>query len=252
MSECRQITERLASYVDDLLPAAERADVDRHLARCASCRRAVSEEEGARAILRARAAELRSAALPTGLRSRCEAAAQDQLAALAPPGRRRLLPLFVTAALALIGVLALFSLATQRSDTLFAARLTADHIKCVQETAGPETASADARRLEALLSEQYGWKAHVPPSSPQAGVELIGTRRCLFGTALLPHLMYRAGGRDMSLYMMEGQVRDEADVETLGYRSRVWSRGATTFVLVSPADAGDLTTAVEYLRQEAF
>jgi anti-sigma factor RsiW len=252
MSECRQITDRLASYVDDALPAAERADVDQHLARCAACRRAAAEERGARVILRARASELRSAVLPPGLRSRCEAEAQEHLASQVPHWRRRLLPLSLTAVLALVAALAVFSLVTQRSDTLFAAQLTAEHVKCVRETAGPETASADARSLEALLSQQYGWNVHVPPSSPEAGVELIGTRRCLYGSGLVPHIVYRADGQDMSLYMLEGPVRGEADVETLGYRSRVWSRGGTTFVLVSPADAGDLTSAVEYLRQEAF
>src|SRR5687768_3019966 len=122
MSECHQITERLAPYVDNLLSAAERANVDRHLASCAGCRRALAEGQGARTILRARANELRGAGLPPGLRSRCEAAARDHLAAPVPYWRRRLLPLSVTAVLALVAVLAVFSVATRRSDTLFAAQ----------------------------------------------------------------------------------------------------------------------------------
>jgi hypothetical protein len=65
-------------------------------------------------------------------------------------------------------------------------------------------------------------------------------------------VMYRTNGQDVSLYMLEGETGGEADVVTHGHRSRVWSRGATTFVLVSPADAGDLETAVRYLMQEAY
>jgi hypothetical protein len=151
-----------------------------------------------------------------------------------------------------IAAAAVFSLANRRSNTLFAAQLTADHVKCIMEVAGPEPASADARRLELLLLEQYGWNVHVPPSTSDGVVELIGTRRCLAGDGVVPHLVYRTGGQDVSLYMIEGDIRDETEVETLGYLARVWSRGDTTFVLVSRADAGPLTSAVEYLKREAY
>jgi len=233
------------------LTPSERAVVDQHLAQCSHCRRAAASEQGARTIVRARAETLRGGALPPGLRSRCEAIAREQLTPAPPFWRRRLVPLALTAVLVLFTVFAVISLATQRSNTLFAAQLAADHVKCVQGVATPGTASADASRLESLLFEEYGWKVRVPPSSHAGGVELIGAGRCLVGAGVVPHLVYRTGGRDVSLYMMEGVTRGEADVVTLGYRSRVWSRGATTFVLVSPADAGELATAVDYLRQEA-
>jgi anti-sigma factor RsiW len=248
MSECRRTTDRLAAYVDDLLPPAERAEVERHCSRCAPCREAAATEQAARTILRNRAATLRNPALPPGFRTRLEALAREHTAGVPSPWRRRLVPLSLTAGLALVAVVAVFWLAAQRSNTLFAAQLTADHAKCVREVGGPEAESADAPRLESLLSEQYGWDVHVPPSSAAVGVELIGARRCL----AVPHVVYRIGDQDVSLYMMEGVTRGEADVETLGYRSRVWSRGATTFVLVSSADAGELETAVAYLKQEAY
>jgi anti-sigma factor RsiW len=149
-------------------------------------------------------------------------------------------------------VVAVLFLATRRESTLLAARLTADLIRCVKEAGVPETASADAGRLQSLLSEQYGWKVRVPPSSAERGVELIGARRCFYADGSVPHVMYRTSDGDVSLYMMEGVMRGEADVVTEGYRSRVWSREATTFVLVAPVDAGDLAGAVEYLKQEAY
>jgi anti-sigma factor RsiW len=254
MSECHRTTDRLASYVDNVLPPSERAEVDRHLAQCAACRLAAVQEQGARTILRNRAAELRSAPLPPGFRTRLEALGREQTrtTATVPFWRRRLVPLALTAVLVAFTVFGVFSLATQRSNTLFAAQLTADHVKCVKEVRGPDTASADASRLESLLLEEYGWNVHVPPSSAPDGVELIGARRCQYGGGLVPHVVYRMGGQDVSLYMIEGVTRGEADVVTLGYRSRVWSRGATTFVLVSPAEAGDLPAAVAYLQQEAY
>lgn len=251
MSECRRTADRLTSYVDGLLPPSERADVDRHLADCAPCRKVAALEAGARAVLRSRAATLGSEPLPPGLRSRCEALAREHAASSVPFWRRRLVPLSLTAVLVFATVFAVFSLATRRSNTLFAGKLTADLVRCLMEGGGPETASADADRLESVLSEQYGWNVHVPPSSARAGVELVGARRCLYADRSVPHVMYRTGGQDVSLYMLEGETRGEADVVTLGYWSRVWSRGATTFVLVSPADAGDLDAAVRYLKQEA-
>jgi hypothetical protein len=67
----------------------------------------------------------------------------------------------------------------------------------------------------------------------------------------VPHLLYDADGQPFSLFVIEGVSRPEADVTTFGHRSRIWSRGPTTFVLVSPASAGELTRAVSYVRQEA-
>jgi hypothetical protein len=40
-------------------------------------------------------------------------------------------------------------------------------------------------------------------------------------------------------------------VTAFGHRSRIWSRGDNTFVLVSPADAGELESVMAYVRQEA-
>ena len=34
MDDCRRTADRLTSYVDDALPAGERADVERHLGAC--------------------------------------------------------------------------------------------------------------------------------------------------------------------------------------------------------------------------
>src|SRR5688500_8936474 len=155
MSECRRTTDRLASYVDGALPAPERAEVDRHLTGCAPCRDAAAMEAGAHTVLREKAPALRSQPLPPGLRSRCEALAREHAAARVPFWRRRLVPLAVTAVLVLSTMAAVFWLATDRSTTLFAGKLTADLLRCLKDGGGPETASADASRLESLLSEQY-------------------------------------------------------------------------------------------------
>jgi len=69
---CGRIIERLTAYIDELLPEQERAEVERHLGACPPCRTCACEERIARIVLRARAFRLRAAAVPPGLRSRCE------------------------------------------------------------------------------------------------------------------------------------------------------------------------------------
>ena len=251
-SGCRETVERLASYADDLLTPGDRAAVEGHLAACPPCRAAATEERGARAILREKADALRQQPLPPGLRSRCEALAREHLA---PPSRSswasRLVPVSLSAILIVFTATAIFSLATARSNALLAAQLTADHATCFRLFAGERSATADAARLEQMLSDRYGWDVHVPPSSPAAGLQLVGARRCLYADGRLPHVMYRVNGRNVSLYILDGVARGDAEVTSLGHRSHIWSRGAATYVLVAPGDAGDLAAVVRYVKEEA-
>ena len=128
--DCRRTAERLSPFVDNELPAAERADVERHLNACPPCRMAATHESGARAIVREQARRLADMPLPPGLRTRCEALAREHARESAPSvfSSRRFAPL--TAVMTIFIGFLLFSLATHRSDTVLAAQLTADHAKC--------------------------------------------------------------------------------------------------------------------------
>jgi anti-sigma factor RsiW len=250
VSDCRRTVDRLAPYVDRVLPASERADVEQHLARCQPCRGAARAEEGARAVLREKAPDLQDQPLPPGLRGRCEALASEHLKRT-PARTWRLIPVSITAVLTIFIATVVFSLATQQSNTLLAAQLTVDHSKCFGLFADADSPVADAGHLEDMLLDDYGWKVRVPPSSPVDGVQLIGARRCLYADGRIPHLMYRVNGQDVSLFMLDGVTRRDADVISLGHRSRIWSRGGTTYVLVAPTAAGELGDAARYLMREA-
>ena len=251
MSDCRRTLERLAAYTDRALPPEEQDQVERHLNACPPCRVSASEEEGGRTVLRACADRLRSAPLPPGLRSRCEALAEAQVLAASPAvWRRRFVPVAITAALVIFTFAAVFSLATQRSSTLLAAQLTADHSNCFGES-GADAPGLNAPDVEETLATRYGWDVHVPPSNDAEGVRLVGARRCLYADGRVPHVLYRVNGQAVSLYMLEGVTRSDADVMAFGHRSRIWSRGPNSFVLVSPAGAGELAGMMAYVRQEA-
>jgi hypothetical protein len=146
---------------------------------------------------------------------------------------------------------AFLSLATRRSDTVLAAQLTADHSKCFKLFAPAPGAAADAHDVERMLSEQYGRNVHVPESSAAEDIQLIGARRCLYGDGMVPHVMYRVHGQDVSLFVLPDTERKPDELVTLGHRSQIWSRDGTTFVLVAAANASGLAGASRYVMQEA-
>lgn len=250
MHDCQRIADRLAAYVDDLLPAGEQAEVARHLGACRPCRTAAQHERGARDVLRSHGQVISATALPLGLRSRCEALVRDHASRSTPrPFFSRFAPL--TAVMTLVIAFLLFSLATHRSDTVLAAQLTADHAKCFRFFADSRSPGADARRVEQMLEGRYGWDVHVPPSSAADGIRLLGARRCLYADGSLPHVMYDVGGHDVSLYVLDGASRSAADLVSLGHRFRSWTIGSRSYVLVWPVAAGDITPAVRYVMAEA-
>ena len=264
MSECRRTAERLAAYTDASLPPADRDQVERHLAACPPCRDEATRQSGGHAVLRARADRLRAETLPPGLRSRCEALAREhasaatprswatrRLRALGASARHGLIPVTLAAILLVFTGAAIVSLATQRSDALFAAQLTADHTRCFRRHVGAAAPGLDAAQVEARLAQEFGWQLHVPASLPDDEVRLVHARRCLYADGRIPHVLYRANGEDLSLFVIEGVARPPADVTAFGHRSRIWTRGDTTFVLVSSSSAGNLDAAARYLMQEA-
>ena len=253
MNECRKTVEQLAPYADDLLASDTRAEVERHLGECPPCRAAATQEQAGRTLLKARAQHLQQTPLPPGLRTRCEALARDhKSSSSARPSiwYSRLAAAVTIALIVFATAAAILGLATRRSDVLLARQLTIDHVKCFRLFAEPG-AHLDAADAERTLRERYGWNVHVPPSSGSAGISLIGARRCLYAAGSIPHMLYRADGENMSLFVLEGEGGRSADVTTLGHRSKIWSEGSTTYVLVSTrGDTNNLGRASQYMMQQ--
>jgi anti-sigma factor RsiW len=251
MSECGLVISQLTLYVDEQLEPDRRIDVERHLDGCVSCRGVLARERGGQTVLRRCAPLLREEPLPPGLRSRCQSLVREQARAASLPGwRRTIVPTVLSAILLVFTASAIFSLATRRSDAVLAAQLTADHSKCFKMFVAGNPPVMDAHEVEEMLVREYGWKIHVPPSVD--GLQLIGARRCLYADGLVPHVMYRANGQDMSLFVLNGVTRKPSDLVTFGHRSQIWTKNNTTFVLVSPPDEnGRLADATRYMMKEA-
>ena len=69
---CRRVSERMAAFADGALDPSAAQEVQSHLDRCPPCRVLAACEAGARAVLQARAAQLK-ASVPPELRTRCGA-----------------------------------------------------------------------------------------------------------------------------------------------------------------------------------
>jgi anti-sigma factor RsiW len=122
--------------------------------------------------------------------------------------------------------------ATERSTRVMAAELTADHIKCLAMNVVIGTDPAP-EAVESSLFDHFGWRAHLPDGAARAGLELVGTRPCLYGEGKIAHIMYRHEGHPVSLFMLPNAVRSRELVEVLGHEAAVWCVGNRTFVLVA-------------------
>ena len=246
---CLRICDLLTQYADGTLSDAQRAEVQRHLDACPPCRGIAGKECGGRQLLRAWAHRLRGAEpLPPGLRSRCLAASRGggATAAWVRPSVR-----LAIAASFIVFIGALLAVVTRQSDTLLAAQLTADHVKCFRLFRPEQGKTMDAAEAQRMLSERFGLDVHVPPSSESDAVDLLNARTCLYADGRIPHLMYEANGHDISLFVLEGESRPAAEMTAFGHHTRIWSRGGNTFVLITPVAEETTSTAARYVAEQA-
>lgn len=228
MSKCREIEERLAPFVDGELPSDAQAEIEGHLEECPPCRDAARAQAGCRALLRSRAARLRSAA-PDELVTRCSALTCGSAAV-----RRRLwIPTTLAASLLFaLGGVALYGL-TGVSGRVLAAQLALDHVKCRTfsgESSEDAEAPADA---SARFARTYGWHVAVPAAPPGGESRFICLRRCLYMRGQLAHAIYNIDDRDVSLFVLPGADSPSANLSILGQRARTWSDGHRTYALVA-------------------
>jgi anti-sigma factor RsiW len=209
-AHCHDIEPLLAGWADEELDARQRARVEAHLSVCASCRASAEVQRGVHDLVAARADQLRTRA-PEALRQRVSAAvAQDRRQARWSPLR---LPVAATALITLL-VVGTYSL-TSTSNTVLAAQLALDHLKCVK-----------------LVDDQGG--AGLDPAV--AGHEWERTYRVV-SLFVMPRADHEASEQGALL-------------DVFGHQARVWSSGAHTFALVTDADAEGIDRLERQFRAE--
>lgn len=259
MPSCASIDPLVTPYIDGELAPADRALVDHHLAHCAPCRSRVAAEQSVCELMRERKAVLCRDHAPAILRSHCAAAARFKVAAksrgndgaggaVAVKGWTAwLAPMGAAASLVVIVGGAFLYQATARSSHLLAAELAADHMKCFALNAVLGThQSADA--VQSSMASSFGWNMRLPIGSEREGLELVGSRPCLYGEGKIAHIMYRHNGQPLSLFMLPRTERPEELVETLGHECVIWSAADRTFVLVSSETRADVERLAAYVH----
>jgi anti-sigma factor RsiW len=236
---CQKIDPLVTPFVDGELPDNDRRAVEEHLRACPPCHSRVVAEREVHALIRDKKPALCKAEAPDALHARCWELARlapraDAAPSLATPVAlpRRLAPYALAASLALVVGGAFVYQATDRSSRVLAAELTADHVKCFAMN-GLFGKHEGVAAVESSMADSFGWRMHLPADPARAGLELVGSRQCLYGEGEIAHIMYRHEGRPVSLFMLPKSARTDELVEVLGHEAKIWCDGNRTFVLVA-------------------
>lgn len=249
MSKCEDLEPLFAPYAEGDALSGERAAVEAHLDRCPPCRERVAGERAVRDILAARRPGLRVCA-SLHLRAKCAAhAAPVRSTARAV---RAWVPLSLAATLVL-AVAGAFIFGLNDQVEALAAQLTLDHVRCFQ-FAPERLTHVDPAEAGRAWAASQGWPLRVPASSPSAGLELLGVRRCLMSGGRVAHVLYTWHGEPLSVFvvprmMRRGQVNEI--VEKFGHEAMVWSAGERTYVVLARGSPSELEPVLGYVRANA-
>lgn len=242
MSDCTQLEPILTPYVDGEATAAERRLVEQHLRVCPPCYSRVAAERAVHDLIHHHRSSLTAECPSPALRTRC---AELKVERDAPTGRARaawparLMPLALAASLVTIVGGAFLYEATEQSNRVMAAELVADHVKCFGMNRMLGT-HEDSSTVESAMLGGFGWHMQWPQQLQRLGLELVGSRPCLYGGGKVAHLMYRHEGRPVSIFMLPEAVRAEDLIEVLGHEAAIWSVSGRTFVLVAKEPRPDV------------
>jgi anti-sigma factor RsiW len=259
MSNCSFIDPLVTPYVDGELAGADRDAVADHLRLCPPCYSRVAAEQAVRAVIHAHKSALVAPCAPPSLRAACagltsrtppaRAAAPVQPAerATAAIWRARLTPFALAASLVVVVGGAFVYDLTDKSARVLAAELTADHVKCFAMNSLLGTQQT-APAVESSMFSGFGWQMHLPENPGGAGLELIGSRPCLYPDGKIAHIMYRHLGRPVSLFMLPKSERRRELVEVFGHEAAIWCVGNRTFVLVAREPRQEVERMVSYVQ----
>jgi len=267
MPDCTSIDPLLTPYVDGELPGVEREAVAHHLQACPPCRARVAVEQAVRDLVRARRSALQRDRASDALRTTCAmlgSAGGSRRSSGSKGSERttgtfrtprtsgaawltRTAPLALAATLLLVlAGLSLYQI-TEHSTHVMAAELAADHVKCFL-TQGLNGTEQPAGPVEYALASKFGWPVHLPERPDRAALELVGERTCLYGQGRVAHILYRHGGRPVSLFMLPNDTRKDEVLDTLGHGAAIWSVGNRTFVLIAREPKVDFERMALFVR----
>src|SRR6185369_4518642 len=252
---CQKIDPLVTPFIDGELPDPDRRAVEEHLRACPPCHSRVVAEREVHTLIREKVPALCKAEAPDGLHAKCwdiarltpraDAAPRAAVPLVALP--RRLAPYALAASLVFVVGGAFVYQATDKSSRVLAAELTADHVKCFAMN-GLFGRHEGVAAVESSMASSFGWRMHLPADPARAGLELVGSRQCLYGEGEIAHIMYRHDGHPVSLFMLPKSARAEELVEVLGHEAKVWCANGRTFVLVAREPRADVERMASFVQ----
>jgi anti-sigma factor RsiW len=256
MPNCHTIDPLVTPFIDGELPDSDLRAVEEHLRVCPPCHSRVVAEREVQKLVRARVPALNKTEAPDALHAKCwelarltPRAADAASRAVTPPVGvpKRLVPYALAASLVLVVGGAFVYQATDQSARVLAAELTADHVKCFAMNRALGTQEGPAA-VESSMASGFDWRMHLPADPARAGLELVGSRPCLYGEGKIAHIMYRHEGRPVSLFMLPKSARTEELVEVLGHEAKIWCVGDRTFVLLAREPRRDVERMASFVQ----
>ena len=254
MPDCYTIDPLVTSFIDGELPDPDCRAVEEHLRACPPCHSRVAAEREVHELIRARLPVLIKTEASDALHAKCWELARLRPQTADGPSRavtaglpQRLAPYALAASLVLVVGGAFVYQTTDKSARVLAAELTADHVKCfaINRALGTHEAAAV---VESSMAAGFDWRVHLPDDPARAGLELVGSRPCLYGEGKIAHIMYRHEGRPVSLFMLPKTARTEGLVEVLGHEAKIWCVGDRTFVLVAREPRPDVERMASFVQ----
>ncbi len=243
MPNCQRIDDLVTPFIDGDLPEPDRREVEDHLRVCPPCHSRVAAEREVHDLIRTRVPALQKTQAPDSLHAKCwqiarmkpeaaDSAVRGATALPEPAASKRLAPYALAASLVLVVGGAFVIQATDKSSKVLAAELTADHMKCLALNYALGTHQG-AASVESNLAAGFDWRVHLPDDPSKEGMELVGSRPCLYPEGKIAHIMYRHDGRLVSLFMLPKSARPSELVGILGHQAKIWCAGDRTFVLLA-------------------
>jgi len=279
MPNCHLIDPLVTPFIDGQLPERDRRLVEDHLSACPPCHSRIAAERAVHDLIRARKPTLCADAAPPAVHRRCAALAHGEQPAAAPSDRpfadnpqaairtqsairnqstishpqsailwrTRLAPYALAASLVVIVGGAFLYQATDRSARVLAAELTADHVKCFAMNSALGTHQRPDI-VEASMASGFDWRMHLPDNPARAGLELVGSRPCLYAEGKIAHIMYRHQGQPVSLFMLPKTARTTELVKVLGHEAAIWCVGNRTFVLLAREPRAEVERMASFVQ----